>query len=141
LQWHHDSFLSQADDAVRRQAHSNAPQLSALAVQMDVHLHACAPRCTQLHAPQDQLPEALHASHGGKTAVLPAAVAAAAAGRLVLALMQQPWFEPPVEPLHALVRSDLDSYPFRQLPRFVDEVNAKVDLVQSMVGIGVEGRE
>jgi hypothetical protein len=59
--------------------------------------------------------------------------AAAAAARLVLALMQQPWFEPPVEPLHALVRQDLDSYPFRQLPRFVDEVNAKVDLVQSMV--------
>jgi hypothetical protein len=59
--------------------------------------------------------------------------AAAAAARLVLALMQQPWFEPPVEPLHALVRQDLDSYPFRQMPRFVDEVNAKVDLVQSMV--------
>jgi hypothetical protein len=57
----------------------------------------------------------------------------------VLALMQQPWFEPPVEPLHALVRQDLDSYPFRQMPRFVDEVNAKVDLVQSMVSAGRMG--
>lgn len=49
--------------------------------------------------------------------------------------MQQPWFEPPVEPLHALVRRDLDSFPFRQMPRFVDEVNAKIDLVQSMVSV------
>ena len=57
------------------------------------------------------------------------------AARLVLALMQQPWFEPPVEPLHALVRRDLDSFPFRQMPRFVDEVNAKIDLVQSMVSL------
>jgi hypothetical protein len=30
-------------------------------------------------------------------------VAAAAAARLVLALMQQPWFEPPVEPLHCIM--------------------------------------
>ncbi|KAF6264736.1 hypothetical protein COO60DRAFT_17832 [Scenedesmus sp. NREL 46B-D3] len=61
--------------------------------------------------------------------------------RLVLALMQQPWFEPPVESLHRLVRRDLDSYPFRQMPRFVDEVNAKVDLVQSMAILRYLGRK
>ncbi|WIA16837.1 hypothetical protein OEZ85_013773 [Tetradesmus obliquus] len=61
--------------------------------------------------------------------------------RLVLALMQQPWFEPPVEPLHALVRRDLDSFPFRQMPRFVDEVNAKIDLVQSMAILRHLGRK
>eukprot|EP00882_Tetradesmus_deserticola_P010352 GHRQ01010935.1.p1 GENE.GHRQ01010935.1~~GHRQ01010935.1.p1 ORF type:complete len:266 (+),score=122.09 GHRQ01010935.1:906-1703(+) len=61
--------------------------------------------------------------------------------RLVLALVQQPWFEPPVDSLHALVRRDLDSYPFRQMPRFVDEVNATVDLVQSMAILRHLGRK
>lgn len=53
--------------------------------------------------------------------------------RLALALARQPWFEPPVEPLAAVVRCQLDSFPFRQLPRLVDE--GGVDLVQSMVGV------
>jgi hypothetical protein len=51
--------------------------------------------------------------------------------RLTLALVRQPWFEPPVEPLAAVMRQQLDSYPFRQLPKYLEEGN--VDLVQSMV--------
>eukprot|EP00879_Flechtneria_rotunda_P002070 GHRR01002249.1.p1 GENE.GHRR01002249.1~~GHRR01002249.1.p1 ORF type:complete len:355 (+),score=120.99 GHRR01002249.1:291-1355(+) len=61
--------------------------------------------------------------------------------RLALALVKQPWFEPPVGPLAALVRHQLDSYPFRQMPRFVDEVNAKVDIVQSMAILRHLGRK
>lgn len=49
-----------------------------------------------------------------------------------MALVGQPWFEPPIEPLAAVMRRQLDSYPFRQLPRYVEE--GDVDLVQSMVG-------
>eukprot|EP00775_Hariotina_reticulata_P012906 gene12906-13032_t len=52
--------------------------------------------------------------------------------RLALALVQQPWFEPPAGPLYDVMKRELDGYPFRQMPRFVDEVNAKVDIVQSM---------
>jgi hypothetical protein len=36
-----------------------------------------------------------------------------------------------VEPLAAVCRSELDGYPFRQLPRYVEEHG--VDVVQSMV--------
>lgn len=50
-----------------------------------------------------------------------------------MALVGQPWFEPPIEPLAAVMRRQLDSYPFRQLPRYVEE--GDVDLVQSMVGL------
>jgi hypothetical protein len=58
---------------------------------------------------------------------------------LALALVQQPWFEPPAGPLYDVMKRELDGYPFRQMPRFVDEVNAKVDIVQSMVS-GTEWR-
>jgi hypothetical protein len=54
--------------------------------------------------------------------------------RLALALVRQPWFEPPIEPLAAVMRRQLDSYPYRQLPRYVEE--GGIDLVQSMVGGG-----
>jgi hypothetical protein len=59
--------------------------------------------------------------------------ARACACRLAMALVGQPWFEPPIEPLAAVMRRQLDSYPFRQLPRYVEE--GDVDLVQSMVGV------
>lgn len=52
--------------------------------------------------------------------------------RLALAAAQQEWFEPPIEPILPLVRKQLDGYTFRQLPRFIDERNGKVDIVQSM---------
>ncbi len=39
-----------------------------------------------------------------------------------------------MEPIDAIKRRQLDGYPFRQLPRFIDEVHGGVDLVQSMVG-------
>lgn len=73
--------------------------------------------------------------HG--TALLCAALALSCtvlhcAARLTLSLVRQPWFEPPAGPLAAVVRCQLDSYPFRQMPRYVEEGN--VDLVQSMVG-------
>lgn len=55
--------------------------------------------------------------------------------RLALSLVRQPWFEPPVEPLAAVMRRQLDSFPFRQLPRYLEEGN--VDLVQSMVSLKV----
>ncbi|KIZ02945.1 hypothetical protein MNEG_5012 [Monoraphidium neglectum] len=42
------------------------------------------------------------------------------------------WFEPPVGPILPLLRRQLDGYTFRQLPRFIDEVNGKIDIVQSM---------
>eukprot|EP00878_Enallax_costatus_P012455 GHUV01013006.1.p1 GENE.GHUV01013006.1~~GHUV01013006.1.p1 ORF type:complete len:293 (+),score=91.43 GHUV01013006.1:317-1195(+) len=61
--------------------------------------------------------------------------------RLTLAYVRQPWFEPPIAAIHPLVRQQLDSYPFRQLPRFVDEVNAKIDLVQSMAILRHLGRK
>ncbi|GBF91688.1 hypothetical protein Rsub_03992 [Raphidocelis subcapitata] len=52
--------------------------------------------------------------------------------RLALALAQVEWFEPPVGPILPLLRRQLDGWPFRQLPRFIDERNGKVDIVQSM---------
>lgn len=52
--------------------------------------------------------------------------------RLALAYAQQEWFEPDVNPILPIMRKQLDGYTFRQLPRYIDEVNSKVDLVQSM---------
>ena len=54
--------------------------------------------------------------------------------RLALAAAGQEWFEPPVEPILSLYlyRSLLESYPFRQLPRFVDGRGERaVDIAQS----------
>lgn len=59
--------------------------------------------------------------------------------RLALALVRQPWFEPPIEPLAAVMRRQLDSYPYRQLPRYVEEVD--IDLVQSMAILRHLGRK
>lgn len=59
--------------------------------------------------------------------------------RLAMALVGQPWFEPPIEPLAAVMRRQLDSYPFRQLPRYVEE--GDVDLVQSMAILRHLGRK
>lgn len=40
------------------------------------------------------------------------------------------WFEPPIEPILGLYRQDFDGYPFRQLPRFIDQGLGDVDVVQ-----------
>ncbi|PNW70472.1 hypothetical protein CHLRE_17g721350v5 [Chlamydomonas reinhardtii] len=53
--------------------------------------------------------------------------------RLVLAFAGQAWFEPPpdsIRQIQAIQRREWDGYPFRQLPRFIDEVHGEVDLVQ-----------
>ncbi|KAI8471030.1 MAG: hypothetical protein J3K34DRAFT_418797 [Monoraphidium minutum] len=52
--------------------------------------------------------------------------------RLALAYAQQEWFEPPVAPILQLLRRQLDGYTFRQLPRYIDAPNGKIDIVQSM---------
>jgi glutathione S-transferase len=59
--------------------------------------------------------------------------------RLTLAYQRQAWYEPPVEPIDAIKRRQLDGYPFRQLPRFIDEGHGEVDLVQSLVGRWLAG--
>ncbi|KAG2449807.1 hypothetical protein HYH02_005330 [Chlamydomonas schloesseri] len=54
--------------------------------------------------------------------------------RLVLAFAGQAWFEPPpdsIRQIQAIQRLEWDGYPFRQLPRFIDEVQGEVDLVQA----------
>lgn len=54
--------------------------------------------------------------------------------RLVLSYVQQPWFETPpagILKIVTIMHSELDGYPFRQVPRFVDEVHGDVDLVQT----------
>lgn len=53
------------------------------------------------------------------------------ARRLVLAYQNQAWFEPPIAPVADMLRAELDGYTFRQLPRFVDEINGRIDAVQS----------
>jgi hypothetical protein len=51
-----------------------------------------------------------------------------------MALMGLKWYEVPCqEPLGGIMRCDLDTYPFRQLPKLVDEVNGSIDICQSMV--------
>ena len=69
----------------------------------------------------------------------PSTLSSAAPCRLALAYKRQAWYEPPVEPIQAIKRVQLDGYTFRQLPRFVDEVHGGIDLVQSMVGGAVRG--
>jgi hypothetical protein len=61
--------------------------------------------------------------------------------RLALAYQRQAWFEPPIEPIDAIKRAQLDGYAFRQLPRFIDEQHGEVDLVQSMVRPGGRSSE
>jgi len=64
--------------------------------------------------------------------------------RLCLSYVKQPWFEPAeadVPAIEAIKRQELDGYPFRQLPRFIDEVNGPVDLVQSMAILRHLGRK
>ncbi|EFJ45062.1 hypothetical protein VOLCADRAFT_94521 [Volvox carteri f. nagariensis] len=54
--------------------------------------------------------------------------------RLVLSYVRQPWFETPpasVRDIYLIMHKEFDGYPFRQLPRFIDEVHGDVDLVQS----------
>ncbi|GIL71693.1 hypothetical protein Vretimale_865 [Volvox reticuliferus] len=54
--------------------------------------------------------------------------------RLVLSYMKQPWFETPpasVRDIYLIMHKEFDGYPFRQLPRFIDEIHGDVDLVQS----------
>ncbi|GLC69166.1 Glutathione S-transferase P [Pleodorina starrii] len=55
--------------------------------------------------------------------------------RLVLSYARQPWFEPPpasVRQICSIMHGEFDGYPFRQLPRFIDdELNGEADFVQS----------
>lgn len=52
--------------------------------------------------------------------------------RLLMALREIRWYEPPIEPIYSILHQELDGYPFRQLPRFTHEVNGTVDISQSM---------
>lgn len=65
--------------------------------------------------------------------------------RLCLAYQHIEWFEPPIDlagegdaPLERVYRCQLDGYPFRQLPRYVD---GDVDIVGSMAILRHLGRK
>ena len=58
--------------------------------------------------------------------------------RLIMAYKQQKWFEPPVEDITKIMKTDLEGYPFRQLPRLIDTYDHEghtgdIDIVESMV--------
>ncbi|GFR42614.1 hypothetical protein Agub_g3545 [Astrephomene gubernaculifera] len=62
--------------------------------------------------------------------------------RLALSYVGQEWFEPPpasLKQIVSLMHGEFDGYPFRQLPRFIDD--GEVDLVQSQAIMRHLGRK